>query len=81
MANEVKRTAYQVAGGYEISIGETGSGPAVVFIHGSGPGASGYSNFKQNIAAFVDAGYRVLLPDMIGYGDSSKPEGIDYTLA
>ena len=81
MANEVKRTAYQVAGGYEISIGETGSGPAVVFIHGSGPGASGSSNFKQNIAAFVDAGYRVLLPDMIGYGDSSKPEGIDYTLA
>jgi 4,5:9,10-diseco-3-hydroxy-5,9,17-trioxoandrosta-1(10),2-diene-4-oate hydrolase len=28
----------------------------------------------------VDAGYRVILPDMIGYGGSSKPEGIDYTL-
>ncbi len=66
--------------GYDIHIKEAGSGPAVVFLHGSGPGASGASNFRGNIDAFVAAGYRVLLPDMIGYGDSSKPEGIDYTL-
>ena len=78
---EFKETIYRVAGGYDIAITETGEGPAVVFIHGSGPGASGLSNFKQNVAAFADAGYRVLLPDMIGYGASSKPEGIDYTLA
>ncbi len=78
---EFKETTYRVAGGYDIAITETGEGPAVVFIHGSGPGASGLSNFKQNVAAFADAGYRVLLPDMIGYGASSKPEGIDYTLA
>ncbi len=80
MGNEVKRATYNVGGGYDISLGETGSGPAVVFIHGSGPGASGHSNFKQNIDAFVAAGYRVILPDLIGYGASSKPEGIDYTL-
>ena len=73
-------TKYTVAGGYSIHLAETGSGPAVVFIHGSGPGASGASNFRQNIDAFVDAGYRVILPDLIGYGASSKPEGIDYTL-
>ncbi|MEG2313010.1 alpha/beta fold hydrolase, partial [Brevundimonas sp.] len=40
----------------------------------------GLSNFRQNVDAFVDAGYRVILPDLIGYGASSKPEGIDYTL-
>jgi 4,5:9,10-diseco-3-hydroxy-5,9,17-trioxoandrosta-1(10),2-diene-4-oate hydrolase len=39
------------------------------------------SNFRQNAQAFADAGYRVILPDLIGYGASSKPEGIDYTLA
>lgn len=78
---EMKQTMYRVAGDYDIAVTEAGEGPAVVFIHGSGPGASGLSNFKQNVAAFVDAGYRVLLPDMIGYGASSKPEGIDYTLA
>ena len=52
----------------------------MVFLHGSGPGASGASNFRQNIDAFVAAGFRVILPDLIGYGASSKPEGIDYTL-
>jgi 4,5:9,10-diseco-3-hydroxy-5,9,17-trioxoandrosta-1(10),2-diene-4-oate hydrolase len=71
---------YTVAGGYQIHLKEAGSGPTVVFMHGSGPGASGASNFRQNYAAFVAAGYRAVLPDMIGYGQSSKPEGIDYTL-
>lgn len=73
---------YTVAGGHEIHIAEAGEAgaEAVVFIHGSGPGASGASNFRQNIAAFVDAGYRVILPDMIGYGASSKPAGVDYPL-
>ena len=78
MTNFVENT-YQVDG-YDIHIKEKGSGAAVVFIHGSGPGASGASNFRQNIDAFVDAGYRVILPDLIGYGQSSKPEGIDYSL-
>ena len=52
---------------------------AVVFVHGSGPGASGYSNFKGNIQPLVAAGYRVLLPDMPGFGYSSKPTDRDYT--
>lgn len=80
MTTEIKRTVHKVSGGYEIAIAEAGQGFPLIFIHGSGPGASGVSNFKQNIAAFVDAGYRVLLPDLIGYGASSKPVGLDYTL-
>lgn len=56
-----------------------GSGPTVVFLHGSGPGASAYSNFKHNIDAVVGAGHRALLIDMIGFGYSSKPTGVDYT--
>lgn len=27
---------------------DVGQGPVVVWLHGSGPGASGYSNFKGN---------------------------------
>ncbi len=77
---ELKRATYRVSGDYEIHLAEAGQGPAVVFIHGSGPGASGASNFRQNIDAFVAAGFRVILPDMIGYGASSKPEGVDYPL-
>ena len=77
---ELREATYRVEGGYDIHLKEAGSGPAVVFLHGSGPGASGASNFRQNIDAFVSAGFRVILPDLIGYGASSKPEGIDYTL-
>lgn len=78
--SNVTPTRYQVAGGHEISVASMGSGPAVVFIHGSGPGASAASNFAGNVDAFVSAGFRVVLPDLIGYGASSKPEGLDYTL-
>ena len=77
---ELKSSRYEVSGGHDIHLAEAGEGEAVVFLHGSGPGASGASNFKGNIAAFVEAGYRVILPDLVGYGASSKPEGIDYTL-
>ncbi|MDE2436193.1 MAG: alpha/beta fold hydrolase [Sphingomonadales bacterium] len=77
---EVREATYRVEGGYDIHVKESGSGPVVVFIHGSGPGASGLSNFRQNVDAYVQAGYRVIMPDLIGYGASSKPEGIDYTL-
>ncbi len=55
------------------------AGDAVVFVHGSGPGASGYSNFKKNIDAFTAAGKRVIIPDLPGFGYSSKPTNRDYT--
>ena len=56
-----------------------GEGPAVVLLHGSGPGASGYSNFKQNIETIVQSGHRAIVMDMIGFGYSSKPTDRDYT--
>ena len=39
--------------------GEAGR-PVVVFLHGSGPGASGYSNFKHNYGVLAEAGYTVM---------------------
>lgn len=56
------------------------SGTTVVLIQGSGPGANGWSNFKHNVGPLAAAGHRVLVPDLLGFGWSSKPEGIDYTL-
>lgn len=70
----------KVRNDYELHYHEAGIGPAVVFIHGSGPGASGYSNFKGNYPVLADAGYHTIVPDLIGYGYSSKPEGVDYDL-
>lgn len=59
---------------------DIGSGPVVLFLHGSGSGASGNSNFKENYPFLVDQGYRVIVPDHVGYGYSSKPENVDYHL-
>ncbi len=57
------------------------AGGTVIFIHGSGPGASGWSNFQHNAGAFTAAGYRVLVVDLPGYGYSSKPDDKIYSLA
>ncbi|MGW4242043.1 alpha/beta fold hydrolase [Nocardia sp. NPDC004722] len=58
-------------GGREIHVGETGSGPAVVLLHGGGPGASGLANYSRNVAAFARR-FRVIVPDLPGYGRSEK---------
>jgi len=59
---------------------EQGEGEAVIFLHGAGGGASGYSNFKGNYPVFAQAGYRTLVPDLPGYGLSSKPDLPHYDL-
>jgi len=52
----------------------------VIFIHGSGPGASGWSNFKKNVNALSETGYRVIVIDIPGYGQTSKPTDAIYNL-
>lgn len=63
-------------GGRQIFYAETGSGPAVVLLHGGGPGASGVSNYSRNIEALAED-FRVIVPDLPGYGRSTK--GVDGT--
>jgi 4,5:9,10-diseco-3-hydroxy-5,9,17-trioxoandrosta-1(10),2-diene-4-oate hydrolase len=60
--------------GKPIFVAETGSGSAVVMLHGGGPGASGVSNYSRNIDALAQH-FRVIVPDMPGYGRSVK--GVD----
>lgn len=71
---------YHDSGKHEIEGHDTGALPTVVLVQGSGPGANGYSNFKFNCEVIARAGFRVIVPDLVGFGYSSKPEGIDYTL-
>src|SRR5262245_36942720 len=60
--------------GQPIFVAEAGTGPAVVMLHGGGPGASGVSNYSRNIDALAEH-FRVIVPDMPGYGRSVK--GVD----
>jgi 2-hydroxy-6-oxonona-2,4-dienedioate hydrolase len=56
--------------------GEADATP-VVLLHGSGPGATGWSNFSGNIGAIADAGFHVVAPDMPGWGDSDAQATAD----
>ncbi len=54
-----------------IHINEAGDkgAPAVVLLHGSGPGATGWSNFSNNSPALAKT-HRVIAADMPGWGES-----------
>ncbi len=64
-------------GGRELFVTEVGTGTPVVLLHGGGPGATGMSNFARNLDDLVTAGHRVIVPDLPGYGRSTK--GVDRT--
>lgn len=57
--------------GLKIHYDEAGTGPALIFVHGGGPGSSGLSNFSRNMAAFADR-YRTIAVDLPSYGQSTK---------
>ncbi len=61
------------AGDISLHYNEAGEGPVLVMLHGGGPGASSWSNFKQNLLP-LSKHFRVLLVDQPGYGRSDKPE-------
>ncbi|MGW2823113.1 alpha/beta fold hydrolase [Streptomyces sp. NPDC001443] len=69
----MRETTYDI-GARQIFVAETGDGPPVLLLHGGGPGASGVSNYARNIAELAKQ-YRVIVPDLPGYGRSTK--GID----
>jgi pimeloyl-ACP methyl ester carboxylesterase len=55
-----------------------GNGRTVTLLHGKNFTA-GY--WARTIAALSEAGYRVIAPDQIGFGKSSKPERYQYSFA
>ena len=65
------------AGGMKTNYLEAGSGPAVVLIHGSGPGVTAYANWRLVLPALAPR-FRVIAPDMAGFGFSERPEKADY---
>lgn len=58
-------------GSRRIHYAEVGDGAPVVLLHGGGPGASGLPNYERNIGALARE-FRVIVPDMPGYGRSTK---------
>ena len=66
-------------GGYRIHYNVDGpeNGPAVVLVHGLGGRAEDWRELTPLLAG---AGYRVYMPDLIGYGRSERPANFSYSV-
>lgn len=61
------------ANGVRVAYRDVGQGPVLMMLHGSGPGASGWSNYSRNVPVLAEQ-YRVICPDLPGFGASDmKP--------
>jgi 2-hydroxy-6-oxo-octa-2,4-dienoate hydrolase len=67
------------AGGIKTNYLEAGDGPPLVLVHGSGPGVTAYANWRLTIGDLAKH-FRVLAPDMAGFGFSDKPTAEGYSM-
>jgi 2-hydroxymuconate-semialdehyde hydrolase len=68
-----------VAAGIQTNYHEVGEGYPVILVHGSGPGVTAYANWRLNIP-YLSQFYRVIAPDMVGFGYTEQPEGYEFSL-
>ncbi|MEL7333814.1 MAG: alpha/beta fold hydrolase, partial [Cyanobacteria bacterium J06560_2] len=57
--------------GYDIKYVAYGEGPPIVLIHGFG---ASIGHWRKNIPVLAAAGHRVYALDLLGFGDSDKPD-------
>lgn len=66
------------ANGIPIHFVEEGAGPLVILLHGF---PYTWFEWRNQIAALAAAGYRVVAPDIRGFGQSGRPAGVEnYTV-
>lgn len=66
-----------VANGFQTNYHDYGDGPPVVFIHGSGPGVSSWSNFSK-VFPVVSKYARAIGFDLAGFGYTELKSGAQY---
>ena len=59
---------------------DVGSGAPVLLLHGSGPGVSAWVNWRGVLSSLQDE-FRLVAPDLAGFGYSDVPDGIQYSRA
>jgi len=65
---------YAEVGDIRLHYVEEGEGPLVVMLHGF---PEFWFSWRKQIPAIAKAGYRVIAPDLRGYGQSSRPDDVD----
>ncbi len=61
-------------GDLTFAVQDEGDGPAVLLLHGF---PDSHALWRNQVPGLVEAGYRVIVPDLRGFGDSSKPAEAD----
>ena len=69
------------AGGIETNYHDMGedSGTPLLLLHGSGPGVTAWANWRFNLPVLSET-RRVVAPDMVGFGYTERPPGVEYNL-
>lgn len=57
---------------------DLGDGEPVLMIHGSGPGVTGWANWRLN-APILSKAFRLVIPDMVGFGYTAAAPGGHYS--
>ncbi|MEI6361932.1 MAG: alpha/beta fold hydrolase [Actinomycetes bacterium] len=68
-----------VTGGIATNLHDLGSGDPILLLHGSGPGVTAWANWRLVIPALAEE-FRVVAPDIVGFGFTERPEGVTYDL-
>lgn len=73
IANSIK------TGSFNTNYHDRGEGYPVVMLHGSGPGVTAWANWNK-VFPILEKDFRIVAPDMVGFGFTDRPEGISYNM-
>lgn len=79
MTNNPELGSKVAAAGIQTNCHDLGAGQPVFLVHGSGPGVSAYANWRLTMPA-LSKHFRVIAPDMVGFGFTERPENHDYSM-
>ena len=66
-------------GGLATNVHVAGDGPAVLLLHGSGPGVTAWANWRLTLPALAEH-FTVVAPDIVGFGFTERPDDAVYDL-
>lgn len=79
MANNPEIGKSILANGIQTNYHEHGQGEPVLLIHGSGPGVTGWANWRLTIPALAE-NFQVIAPDIVGFGYTERPADVLYNM-
>ena len=76
MTNESTIQEHRIkVGDLHFNVAEAGAGSPVVLLHGW---PDSWHLWEHQIQALADSGHRVIAPDLRGFGQSDRPEGVEH---